>query len=123
MNLKFNLTSKITLILLLFFCAFLANMRYQQYKNQLAIDREKESLKQQIDSLSKKNEDLSNSLSYLGSSDFKEQAARQQLNLKRNGEIVFGFSGQAGGTTSGGGQDNSGGPNYEKWINYFFGND
>jgi cell division protein FtsB len=106
---------------MLLLCGFLANLRYQQWKNQVAIDKEKKSLESQISALNKKNQDLSDSLSYLGSSDFKERTARQQLNLKRDGEVVFGFTDAPTSTPP---QNRAlataNMPNYEKWIEYFF---
>jgi cell division protein FtsB len=120
---KINLTSKLTLGLLALLLIFLGRLKYQQYKNQQAIDREKQRLEQQISSLGKKNQDLSDSLSYLGSADFKERVARQQLNLKKDGEVVFGFSDNAAQAQSGAlDSGQNAGPNYEKWIEYFFGN-
>ncbi len=123
MALKLKLSSKLTLLLLLGLFLFLAYLRYGQWKNQLAIDKERKKLQDQITALNGKNQSLTQSLSYLGSSDFKERAAREQLNLKRNGEVVFGFTdapptvaAEAAGQT-----DNA--PNYEKWIEYFFGSD
>ena len=122
MALKLNLSSKLTLLLLLGLFLFLAYLRYGQWKNQVAIDREKKNLQDQIAAFSEKNQQLSQSLSYLGSSDFKERAARQQLNLKRNGEVVFGFTDSPPSVSTDASAQNNSVPNYEKWIEYFFGN-
>lgn len=122
MGLKTLWTSKLAIGGLLLLCLALGNLKYRQWQNQKAIDEERESLKHQIDSLTKKNQDLSSSLSYLGTETFKQQTARQQLNLKREGEIVFGFTDQVQNQSpEGGGGSQT--PNYEKWINYFFGTD
>lgn len=123
MAIKLNLSSKFALVALLIFAAFLGDLRYQQYKNQVAIQKEKKDLQDQISALTDKNENLTQSLSYLGSSDFKERMARQQLNLKRNGEEVFGFTdAPTSGSAPSNDQNNANLPNYEKWIEYFFGN-
>ena len=122
MALKLNLSSKLTLLLLLGLFLFLAYLRYGQWKNQVAIDREKKNLQDQIVAFSEKNQQLSQSLSYLGSSDFKERAARQQLNLKRNGEVVFGFTDSPPSVSVDASDQTGSVPNYEKWIEYFFGN-
>ncbi len=122
MKLKLNWSSKLSLAILLLFTVFIGNLRYQQYKNQRAVDREKKDLENQIASFSKKNQDLSDSLSYLNSSDFKERAARQQLNLKREGEVVFGFTDAPAQTSPLDRSEQNKAPNYEKWVEYFFGN-
>ena len=119
---KFSLSSKLMIALLVIFCSFLANLRYQQWKNQKAVDQQKRNLQEQIAALQKKNQDLSDSLSYLGSSDFKDRFAREQLNLKRNGEVVFGFTDAPTSTPAAGpAASEPSGSNPEKWIEYFFG--
>lgn len=120
--LKLNLTSKAALFGLLVLALFLGNLRYQQWKNQAAIDKEKRDLQEQINTISKKNQDLSDSLSYLGSPDFKDQVARQQLNLKRNGEVVFGFV-DAPAAAPAPADPSQNLPDYQKWVEYFFGKD
>lgn len=121
MRLPFTFSSKLSLIMLLGIAIFLANLRYQQYKTQQAIDKEKQALKERIESLNKKNEDLSGSLAYFSSQDFQQLAARQQLNLKREGEVVFGFADQPAQSAGAEGEHNEKIPNYQKWIKYFFG--
>lgn len=118
---KINFFSKLGILFLLLLCAFLGSLRYRQWKNQVAIEKEKRALQEQISSFNKKNQDLSDSLAYLDSADFKDRVARQQLNLKRNGEVVFGFVDAPPAEPEGADGANSGGPNYEKWVNYFFG--
>jgi cell division protein FtsB len=115
---KLSLTSRLSLLLLGFLALFLGSVRYGQWKNEKAVEKEKQSLQLQISGLEQKNNELSKSLSYLGSSDFKERLAREQLNLKKDGEIVFGFTDVAATVSSD--TDNSKIPNYEKWIQYFF---
>jgi cell division protein FtsB len=119
---KISLTSKFTLLMLALLLVFLGRVKYQQYKNQQAIDKEKKALEQQISALGKKNQDLSDSLSYLNSADFKERVARQQLNLKKDGEVVFGFSDSPPQTPNSQSASALNSPNYEKWVEYFFGN-
>lgn len=121
MRAKISLTSKITLVLLLGLFVFVGKIKYQQYKSQKAIDREKRGLQQQISDLEDKNQNLSQSLTYLGSDDFKERMARQQLNLKKDGEVVFGFRDNPAQNSDNDSQDGSTAPNYQKWIQYFFG--
>lgn len=118
---KIRLSSKITVISLAFLLLFLANLKFQQWRNQAAIEHEKQNLQQQVDALQKKNADLNDSLSYIGSPEFKERVARQQLNLKKDGEVVFGFSDPAAQAVNDPKASQPAMPNYEKWINYFFG--
>ena len=123
MPFKISLTSKLTMFMLVLLMVFLLRLKYLQYENQLAVNKEKNELQQQISELGKKNQDLGNSLSYLSSAEFKERVARQQLNLKKDGEVVFGFSDSAAqGQNSQVQATENTAPNYERWIEYFFGN-
>jgi cell division protein FtsB len=99
---------------------FLANVKYQQYRIQKSIENEKNNLSQQAASLEKRNQELSQSLSYLSSSDFKEKVAREQLGLKREGEIVFDFSRSEGQTEVPSAEAAlKGKSNFQKWWVYF----
>jgi cell division protein FtsB len=121
MSAKELLSSKIVFLCLLILLGFLANAKYKQWKNQKAIDVEKAKLIKQTQEIEKKNAELQESLSYLNSENYKERAAKEQLNLKKSGEIVFGFSDSAGAppTATGGAADNR--PNVQKWLEYFMG--
>lgn len=104
----------------------LVYMGYGQIQNWLkkrSINREIQQLTQQAESLEQKNSQISDSLSFLNSQNYKEKIAREQLNLKKEGELVF---------------DTVVNPNYSlqtkvqsptteistsnprKWYNYFF---
>jgi cell division protein FtsB len=104
------------LILLL---VFLGDLKFRQWQNQRAIEKQELSLQQQADSLQKKNDQLSQSLQYLNSSDFKEEVARQQLGYKKDGETVYGFSAD-GQETAQNTVAQSGAGDAGKWWNYFF---
>jgi len=110
------------LILLALLAVFLGFLRFSQYSGQRAIEKEKADMQKQVADFQKKNKDLSDSLSYLGSGDFQEQVARQQLGLKKNGEVVFGFTDAPTSTPNSDLGSTASLPNYEKWLNYFFGN-
>jgi hypothetical protein len=61
-------------------------------------------------------------LELLQADGFKERAAREQLELKKEGEVVVRFQetrpeALAVETTT---QKNNGTSNYEKWLSYFF---
>lgn len=120
MNYKALLSTKFVAALLLIFLAFAVNLKFQQWNNQRAIDAEKQNLAKQTADLEKKNGDLSQSLSYLNSADFKERVARQQLNLKKNGETVYNF-GQNPSATATVASEASGQSNFQKWLDYFLG--
>lgn len=120
MSLKTLLSSKIVFFILLAFLAFLTNLKYKQWQHQKAIDREKANLISQVESLNKKNQELKDSLTYLTSPNFKERVARQQLNLKKEGEIAYGFPEDlGGGTTTLVQAATLKKSNFQKWIEYF----
>ncbi len=93
--------------------------RLQQHNRQAAVDAEAGRLKQQVDDLGHQNAQLEQSLSYFSSPEFREKLARQQLNMKRPGEIVFSFPKTDAPSAS---RAKTAGPgNVEKWVRYFFG--
>ena len=122
MDYKALISTKFFLVLLVLFLVFLGNLRFQQWKAQQAIEKEKQALSQQADALQKKNNELNQSLSYLNTTDFKERIARQQLNLKKDGEVVYTFTDPQASTSTPTGST-GGSNNFQKWINYFVGND
>jgi len=117
---KQALSSKITIVGLLILLIFLADWRYRQWASEKVIQAEKKDLQQQADSLQKKNDELSQSLQYLNSDSFKESVARQQLDLKKQGEQVYTFV-DAAQTGQPQVPASSGGGNAKKWLDYFFG--
>ena len=117
MNYKSLLSTKLAVVLLLGLVVFLANLRFQQWRAQRAIESEKQAIAAQAETLEKKNRDLNQSLSYLNTPDFKERVARQQLNLKKNGEVVYSFSeDQASSSPT---QTKTASNNFQKWLEYF----
>jgi predicted negative regulator of RcsB-dependent stress response len=122
MTTKQKLSSKITIFGLIILLAFLANWKYRQWGNENLIRKQKQSLQAQADALQKKNDELSQSLQYLNSDSFKESVARQQLNLKKQGEVEYAFTDVP--STAAGQQNQSGGSesNPKKWLDYFFSN-
>ncbi len=116
-----------------FFAAFLAlvlvlmvGAEYKQYRQRSAVQKEIESLQQQASQIEQKNQDLQALISNLGSEQYKEQAAREQLGLKKDGEIVYSFGqSQPAVREQGGSSQNSQADaqtNPQKWWNYFFNN-
>jgi cell division protein FtsB len=99
----------------------LATIQYRQFKQRAGINKEIESLQQQQVQLEQKNQQLSDSLQYLSTSDYKDRVARQELGLKRNGELVYNFTSQgAPGQSGQEGATQASGPNFERWWLYLF---
>jgi cell division protein FtsB len=121
MTFRQTLSSKIALIGLVIMLALLIDWKYKQIKSENLIQVQKENLQQQADALEKKNNELSQSLQYLNSDSFKEGVARQQLDLKRQGETVYAFA-DAPQSTSAQTQNDSSESDSKKWLDYFFGN-
>ncbi|GEM_PF-1261643 len=114
------LSTKIAFFALLILLALAANVKYKQWKNQKAIDSEKDRLIRQTRQMENSNTELKNSLSYLNSESYKERVAKEQLNLKKSDEIVFGFSGPLSApenSASSNGKNSK--SNTEKWLEYF----
>ena len=99
---------------------FFGNLKIRQYRQQQAIMSEKNKLAQQAAALEQKNRELSESLSYFNSDSFRERVARQQLNLKKDGELVYSFSDAAVSQPAVQASAGTGKPNnFRKWWNYF----
>jgi cell division protein FtsB len=118
MQFKKTKLAKLYVLILIISLFFLAKIKYKQWQEQQAIEHEKNTLKEQVAQLQKKNQDFSDSLSYFGSNSFKERVAREQLDLKRQGEVVFGFSEPESAQIVENQSEKISNP--EKWITYFF---
>jgi cell division protein FtsB len=106
----------------------LSYMGYGQVQNWLkkrSINHEIEQLTQQAENLEQKNSQISESLAFLNSQNYKEKIAREQLNLKKDGELVFdtavnpNYSSQ---TKDEGFAEEATVSNPRKWYNFFFSN-
>ncbi len=118
---KQKISSKITIFGLIILAGFLGVQEFKQLSNQKKIEAQKKSLQEQADTLTKKNNDLNESLQYLNSSDFKEKVARQQLNLKKEGETVYTFA-DASYVNFSNDSNSTKQSNFIKWWDYFFTN-
>ncbi len=95
-------------------------LEYKQWHKRHLIALEINNLATQQRELQQKNQDLEHSLSFLNTDAYKEKLARQQLNLKKDGEIVVNFpepQGAPGEQISSPKQDRT---NPQKWWQYFF---
>ncbi|MDR3642959.1 MAG: septum formation initiator family protein [Candidatus Doudnabacteria bacterium] len=116
---KKTLTARASLIFLALLLCVLADLKYRQYQNQAAIKKQVDELSQQAAALDKQNSQLSDLLGKINTSDFREQVARQQLNYKKQGEVVYGFSGDPGGSPAAG-QSAPAQSDFRSWWSYFF---
>ncbi len=117
------LSNKAVLVFLILLIIFLGRMKYRQYLETKKIEAEKSLLEGQAQTLEKKNQELNDSLKYLSSLSSKERVARQQLNLKKPGEIVYGFTENNNpGQTQTTENKNIKTRNLKKWWQYFMDN-
>jgi cell division protein DivIC len=111
--------SKIFLILVLVVLLGVFALELQQWQQRRKIDAEISHLKQEQAELESRNNALEQSLQYFSSDSYKEKLAREQLGLKKEGEIVINYP--PGGTAS----DAETTPepvksNPQKWWEYIF---
>jgi hypothetical protein len=117
------LKSKFALIALVLLALFFAQLHFAQWQRKKEIDKLITQLTEQEETVSKKNQDFSRSLQYLQADNFKERTARQQLELKKEGEVVVRFQEVEKKDTannSNQSKEPAATSNYEKWIGYFF---
>ena len=92
-------------------------LELRQWQQRHAIDKEIEALITQEKQLEQKNKDLEQSLQYFASNDYKEKLAREQLGLKKEGEIVINFPNLNNQSTE---NQQSKLSNPQKWWQHFF---
>ncbi len=96
-------------------------MHYNQWQKKRQIASEIKALTGQQQSLQQKNQELAESLAYLTSGNYKERIARQQLNLKKDGEVVYNFNEpQVAGVTTEEPPEVEVGTRIKEWWLYFF---
>lgn len=91
----------------------------QSLTQKYRIDRQIKQLQTRADQIRGENQQLSELVAYLNTDQYKEKAAREQLNLKKEGEFVVGLPNQQEQVSSAEivvTQKS----NPEKWYNYFF---
>src|SRR6185312_6289436 len=74
------------------FILLLLIVEVRQYRSHRAVDKEIDRLSKQADQIAKNNQDLQSMIAYLNTDSYKEKTAREQLNLKKDGETVYSFS-------------------------------
>ncbi len=110
-------SSRLVLIGLAIVLLGLGALEFNQWQKRRQIQQEIDHIVTQQQEYEQKNRDLVSSLDLLNSSDYKEKIAREQLNLKKDGEIVVNFSEaeQPAGEKAEAKQSNP-----QKWWQYFF---
>jgi cell division protein FtsB len=119
MRLPKRLNSTLIIVILVIIFLSLSALQFNQWRKRRSIQKEINHLVQQQQEYQQKNQDLEDSLNLISTRNFKEKIAREQLNLKKDGEIVVNFPSLPQ-------SDNSQSvtavqTNPQKWWNYFFG--
>ena len=117
--LKDKLSTKTALLLLVCLAAFFGYLRWQQYRQKASIEAEKNNLESQIAGVERKNQEMEAQIKYLSSLSSKEKVAREQLNLKKQGEKIYSFTleDRARALVAGANTQNESNP--IKWWRYF----
>ena len=74
------------------FLLFLVVIEYKQFRVRSTVQKEIADLSKQADQLQKNNQDLQSFIAYLQTDNYKQKAAREQLNMKKDGEVVYSFA-------------------------------
>lgn len=105
------------------FLLFLVVVEYKQFRLRNSVQKEIADLSRQADQIQKNNEDLQNFIAYLKTDSYKEKAAREQLSMKKDGEVVYSFADpaqQAQEQQADSAQTTQTQSNIHKWWQYFF---
>lgn len=109
------------LIALIAVASVFGKMHFSQWQKKRQIAAEIKALTGQQESLQQKNQELAESLAYLTSGNYKEKIARQQLNLKKDGEVVYNFNEpQVAGVTTEAPPEPQSSDRLKEWWLYFF---
>lgn len=113
------ISNRFVVVLLVGSLVLLSVSQYHQWKSRQKVQRQIDSLKSEAKLVEEKNGQLEDSLKYLSSTSATERLARQQMNLKKPGEIavVFMPSKDAAVTTT----ETKKQSNVRAWWDYFFG--
>lgn len=113
------LFSKPIIVILVILIGFIGTLEVKQLRKRAKYNSEKAELQRQEQELVAKNKTLQDSLEYFNNEEYMEKLAREQLNRKKDGEIVVNFppSSPAAGEQK---QQEPELKNPQKWWNYFF---
>lgn len=119
MRLPVIFKSKIFLVVIgLVLCGLFA-LELQQWQQRRKIDTEIAKLQQQQNDLESRNKALQESLSYFKTDNYQDKIAREQLGLKKEGEIVVNFPPENTNNTAPA-NDSIKKSNLLKWWEYIF---
>lgn len=117
---SFKLFFLAVMLVIVIFGPALGSEFYRNYQ----IEKEIESLKNEIDTLDKNNYQLSKLVEYYNTDQFKEREARKRLNLKKEGESLVIIKQRGVDLKKTSEMEEKANvenlPNYKKWWNYFF---
>ena len=99
------------------FVAFFATRLYLQKRQ---VDAEIRKLQAQADEIAQNNQELSGLIKYLNTPEFAEKQAREQLNLKKDGEYVVVLPDTDEPASPDAAQPKAGTANPSLWFDYFF---
>jgi cell division protein FtsB len=118
MRLLKRFSSTFAIVILAVILVSLGALEFSQWRKRTQIQREIDEITKQQQAYQQKNQDLEDSLNLLSTKNYKDKVEREQLNLKKDGEIVINFPPPLPQPTAepGAGQTNS-----QKWWHYFFG--
>jgi cell division protein FtsB len=120
MEIQTILRSKLATVGFLIVFAVIAIITFELYWQKREVDSEVARLQTQANTLQKDNQQLSDLIKYLGTTEFQEKEAREKLNLKKEGEevVVLPSDEEMNGMVASANLENQ--PNPKKWFNYFF---
>lgn len=113
--LKSRLATWILGAILIFAMVAAAKILIQKY----AVDKEIAKLQAQMEKIKKDNDQLSYLIQYFNTPDYQDKAAREKLNLKKDGEYVVGLPQNADSADSSQTSEEKA-SNFAGWFNYFF---
>ncbi len=109
------------------FLLLMSVLEFRQWRLRANVQKEISDLNNQAEQIQKSNAELESFVSYLKTDSYKEKAAREQLSMKKDGEVVYSFTNQApaaaeSASAQAGDAANPKPPqnNIGKWWQYFF---
>lgn len=112
------LQSKLATVILIGALGFVMLLSGRLIIQKQDVQKEIRTLESKADQIQKDNQDLSQLINYLNTNEYKERQAREQLNLKKEGEFVVAFPKESEGGDEDKLKENL--PNSKKWFNYLF---
>jgi cell division protein DivIC len=110
--------SRLFLAVVLIVLLVVFGLELNQWQQRRKVDAEIKHLVEEQSALEQRNNALQQSLQYFSSDAYKEKLAREQLGLKKDGEIVINFPTE--GVADSGKQKSEPANNPQKWWEYIF---